>query len=50
MILFRELSDICCRIAKERDSGVDFCFAKRICMQKSMSYWSRVASNVIINR
>ncbi len=35
---FRELSDTCCRVAKEHDSGVDFCFAKRIFMQKSISY------------
>lgn len=35
LILFIELSDTCCQIAKESDSSVDFCFAKQIFMQKS---------------
>ena len=35
LILFIELSDTCCQIAKEHDSRVAFCFAKQIRMQKA---------------
>lgn len=46
-LLYTELSDTCCQIAKEHDSGVEFCFAERICMQNASVTENGVNSNAV---
>ena len=46
----KELSDTCCRIAKEHDSTVEFCFAKQIFMQNSLVAVNAVRSNEIFEK
>ena len=43
---FTQQPDTCCQAAYECDSSVDFCFAKRILMQKSTVTAHKVGSNI----
>ena len=42
IVSFKEPADTCCQMAKEHDSGVDFCLAKQTLMQKSKSMSSLI--------